>query len=333
MKKLIAFAIFALACASFAQDSSVRIDGSSTVYPISLAIAEEFQIINPDAQVTVAFSGTGGGFEKYCNGETDVNDASRTVREEELSSCNQEVIELPVAFDALTVAVNNEADFVDCLTTDELASIFEPNSSVTTWSDVRDGFPEEAISFFIPGTDSGTFDYFTEAINGETGASRTDVTPSEDDNVLLRGISGSQFALGYFGYAYYVENQSAVKALAIDSGDGCVEPSAETVEDGTYTPLARPLFIYVSPTSAENKPVIGEFIDFYLGEDARFLIEDTGYVLLSEEAYSAAQERFDNRVTGSAFMDFQPGDDIVTTIQEGMGGSSTDGDTGGGSED
>ena len=330
MKKLIALLIITLASAAFAQDSSVRIDGSSTVYPISLAVAEEFQIINPDAQITVAFSGTGGGFEKYCNNETDVNDASRTVREEELSDCAQEVIELPVAFDALTVAVNNEADFVDCLTTDELATIFEPNSSVTTWSDVRSEFPDEEISFFIPGTDSGTFDYFTEAIVGESGASRTDVTPSEDDNVLLRGIEGGQYALGYFGYAYFVENQGAVKALSIDSGDGCVEPSAETVEDGTYTPLARPLFIYVSPTSADNKPIIGEFINFYLGEDARPLIEDTGYVLLSEDAYSAAQERFDTRTTGSAFIDFAPGDSVVDTIREGMSGSgSTGGGTGG----
>lgn len=306
----------------------MRIDGSSTVYPISLAVAEEFQIINPDAQVTVAFSGTGGGFEKYCNDETDINDASRTVRESELSDCAQEVIELPVAFDALTVAVNNEADFVDCLTTDELAMIFEPDSSVTSWSDIRSEFPDEEISFFIPGTDSGTFDYFTEAIVGETGASRTDVTPSENDNVLLQGIAGSQYAIGYFGYAYYAENQGQVKAVSIDSGNGCVEPSTETVEDGSYQPLARPLFIYVSPTSADNKPVIQDFIDFYLSEDARPLISDTGYVVLSDEAYAAGQERFDNRVTGSAFMDFAPGDSVVETIRQGMDGGST-----GGSED
>ncbi len=335
MKKIIALAVFALACASFAQDSSVRIDGSSTVYPISLAVAEEFQIINPDAQVTVAFSGTGGGFEKYCQDETDINDASRTVRDSELETCSSngvEVIELPVAFDALTVAVNNEADFVDCLTTDELAMIFEPDSSVTTWSDVRSEFPDEEISFFIPGTDSGTFDYFTEAIVGESGASRTDVTPSEDDNVLLRGVEGSQYAIGYFGYAYYAENEGSVKALAIDSGDGCVEPSAETVEDGTYTPLARPLFIYVSPTSADNKPVIGEFVNFYLSEDARPLIEDTGYVLLSGDAYSAAQERFDARVTGSVFGNYQAGDSIIDTIREGVSGSgsSTGGSSTGG---
>ena len=337
MKKLIALLVLTLACASFAQDSSVRIDGSSTVYPITLAVAEDFQVVNPDARVTVAFSGTGGGFSKFCNNETDISDASRIITQEEIDACAAsgiEFIETPVAIDALTVAVNNDNDFVECLTVDELRSIFEPDSSVTSWSDVRSDFPDQPISFYIPGTDSGTFDYFTEAIAGESGASRTDVNPSEDDNVLVRGIEGDPNAIGYFGYAYYTENQERIKAVEIDNGDGCVEPSTENVENGSYSPLSRPLFIYTSVASADNKPTVADFVNYYFSEDARPLIEDTGYVLLSDEIYQAVLDRFENRTTGSAFLDFEPGDDVLATVQEAEGaGDSTGGGSTGGDND
>ncbi len=318
MKRLLIL-VLALVPFAFAQDA-IRVDGSSTVYPISLAIAEEFQIDNPMTRVTVSFSGTGGGFERFCAGETDVNNASRTVREGELEACADagiDVIELPVAFDALTVAIHPDNDFVECLTVDELAAIFGPDADVTTWRDVRSAWPDEEIGFFIPGTDSGTFGYFTEEVVGEEGASRTDVTPSEDDNVLLRGIANDPYAIGYFGFAYYLENQSKVKSVAVDNGDGCVEPSAANVENGTYTPLSRPLFIYVSSVSAEET-AIQDFVAFYLGDFAREFIADTGYITLGDAAYEAAQTRFDQRVGGSVFAEFEPGASVVDTILEGV---------------
>ena len=322
MKRVLSLAAFVLlGSLALAQGGDVRIDGSSTVYPISLAVAEEFQIENPDARVTVAFSGTGGGFSVFCQNETDINDASRTVREGELEECAAngiEMVELPVAFDALTVAVNPENDWAQCMTVEELARTFGPDSDVTTWSDIRAEWPDEELEFYIPGTDSGTFDYFTEAVAGETGATRTDVFPSEDDNVLLQGIQGNRNAIGYFGYAYYVENRDQVNAVAIDSGDGCVEPSAENVENGTYTPLSRPLFIYASVASANDDPAVEDYVQFYLSEEARELISDTGYIPLSDEAYETALERFEQRVAGSAFIDYQPGDSVLETVGEGV---------------
>ena len=322
MKRTCILAAFVLlGSIALGQGGDVRIDGSSTVYPISLAIAEEFQIENPDTQVVVAFSGTGGGFSVFCQGETDINDASRTVRQSEIDDCAAngiEMVELPVAFDALTVAVNPENDWAQCMTVDELARTFGPDSDVQTWSDIRPEWPDEELEFYIPGTDSGTFDYFTEAIAGESGASRTDVFPSEDDNVLLQGIQGDQHAIGFFGFAYYVENQDQVNAVAIDSGDGCVEPSGENVENGTYTPLSRPLFIYASVASAAADPSVEDFVRFYLSPDAREFITDTGYVALSDEAYETALQRFEQRVTGSAFIDFEPGDSVLETVGEGV---------------
>lgn len=321
MKKIILALVLLVSMSALAQSDVVRIDGSSTVYPISLAMAEEFQIDNPGQRVTVSFSGTGGGFEKFCNGETDINDASRTVRQSEVDSCEESgvpFIELPVAYDALTVAVNAENDFVECLTVGELDAMFGPESDVTTWSDVRDEWPAEEITFYIPGTDSGTFDYFTEAISGESGATRTDVFPSEDDNVLIQGIEGGEFAVGYFGFAYFVENQDRVNAVAIDNGDGCIEPSIENVENGSYQPLARPLFIYVSANSADENPTVDSFIEYYLSEDNRDFIADTGYVVLSDEVYTTAFERFEQRVTGAPFMEFEVGDSILDTVSEGV---------------
>ncbi|MGH8938182.1 MAG: PstS family phosphate ABC transporter substrate-binding protein, partial [Actinomycetes bacterium] len=213
---------------------SVKIDGSSTVAPLSTAAAEFFAEEQSSVRVTVGTSGTGGGFEKFCNGETDISDASRPIKEEEVAACEKksiEYVEIPVANDALTVVVSKDNDFVDCLTTDQLKKIWEPGSKVNSWKDVDPKFPDEKLELFGPGTDSGTFDYFTEVIVGEEGASRTDYTATEDDNVIVNAVSGVKGALGYFGLSYYTENSERLKALAVDGGDGCVEPSVETVQD------------------------------------------------------------------------------------------------------
>lgn len=285
----------------------VRIDGSSTVYPISEAVAEEFMLQNPEARVNVGQSGTGGGFSKFLRRETDINDASRPIKPEEISLAEQngvEYIELPVAYDGIAVVVNPSNDWVDCLTVEELRSIWEPGSQVNSWSDIRPDFPNRPINLYGPGTDSGTYDYFTEAIVGEEGASRAEFTASEDDNVLVQGIQGDPNALGFFGLAYYENNSDRLKLLGVDDGDpsngeSCVQPSAETVRTGTYQPLSRPVFIYVRADQADQ-PAIRAFIDFYL-ENAGLLAPDVGYVPLSDEAYQLTVERFENGVTGSVF--------------------------------
>lgn len=307
----------AIALLGLAAAQSLRVDGSSTVYPISLAMAEEFSIENPDVGIAVAFSGTGGGLSKLCAGEIDVADASRAVKEEELEACAAHgiaVIELPVAADAITVVVNAANDFARCLTVAELRAIWEPGSRVRLWSDVRPGWPDEEIVLYGPGTDSGTFDYFTEAVNGEAGAVRTDFFPSEDDNVLVTGVEGDRYALGYLGFAYYVENASRVRALEVDGGDGCVAPSAESIEANTYTPLSRPLFVYVSARSAE-RPEVQAFVRFYLDERNRELIADSGYATYGDDVYAATLQRFVDRVTGSAFADFEPGDSVLEAVR------------------
>ena len=300
----------------------IAIDGSSTVYPISLAMAEEFQIENPDTRVTVGFAGTGGGFERFCAGETQISDASRVIEEDEIAACEASgipFIELPIAADALTVVVNPENDFVECLTTDQLRQIWSADGGVTNWSDVDPSFPEEPIELYAPGVDSGTFDYFNEAIIGDDAEIRQDFSPSEDDNILVQGVQGNEFALGFFGYAYYAENPDTLKAVEVDNGDGCVAPSAETVVDASYEPLSRPLFIYVSETAADETPAVQDFVDFYLNPDNTELIEDTGYVTYDEGVYEAVQTRFDERVAGSAFADFAPGDDVLEAVQEAEG--------------
>lgn len=316
MKKL--FVLLALAPGmAFAQQ--IAIDGSSTVYPISLAMAEEFQIENPDAQITVGFAGTGGGFERFCAGETQVSDASRVIEEDEIAACEAAgipFIELPIAADALTVVVNPENDFVECLTTDQLNQIWSADGGVSNWSDVNPDWPAEPIELYGPGVDSGTFDYFNEAIIGDDGEIRQDFSPSEDDNILVQGVQGNQYALGFFGYAYYAENPDTLKAVEIDGGDGCVAPSAETVEDASYTPLSRPLFIYVSQNDVDSTPALQDFVDFYLNLDNIELIEDTGYVTYDEGIYEAVQGRFDERIAGSAFGDFAPGDSVLEAVQE-----------------
>jgi phosphate transport system substrate-binding protein len=316
MKKTLAL-IALLPTAAFAQQ--IAVDGSSTVYPISLAMAEEFQIENPDAQITVGFAGTGGGFERFCAGETQISDASRVIEEDEIAACEAAgipFVELPIAADALTVVVNPENDFVECLTTEQLTQIWSADGGVTTWADVNPEWPAETIELYAPGVDSGTFDYFNEAIIGDDAEIRQDFSPSEDDNILVQGVQGNPYAMGFFGYAYYAENPDTLKAVEIDGGDGCVEPSAETVEDASYTPLSRPLFIYVSVNAADETPAVADYVNYYLNTDNTELIEDTGYVVYPEEIYEAVQARFDERVTGSAFGDFNPGDSVLEAVQE-----------------
>lgn len=286
---------------------SIAADGSSTVFPISEAMAEEFQTANSGVQVTVGTSGTGGGFEKFCNGETQVSNASRPIEADEIAACQSkgvEFVEVPVAFDALSVVVNPQNDWAECLTVAELKKIWEPaaQGKVSNWSQVRSGFPNAPLALFGPGTDSGTFDYFTDVINGEEGASRGDYTASEDDNVLVQGVEGNQNALGYFGYAYYEENQQRLKAVQIDSGNGqCVAPSPETVLDGTYVPLTRPLFVYVNKQAAEERPEVKAFLDFHLDAANKGLVEEAGYVPLSDSILQKAKARLDAGTTGTIF--------------------------------
>ncbi|GAB4237538.1 MAG: hypothetical protein Kow00121_64550 [Elainellaceae cyanobacterium] len=284
---------------------NVLVDGSSTVFPISEAMAEEFMAANPDARVTVGVSGTGGGFQKFCAGETDISNASRPISEEEIALCEQngiEYVEVPVAFDGLSVVVNPENDFVECLTVEELKTLWEPaaQGTITTWNQVRSEFPNEPIGLYGPGTDSGTYDYFTDAIVGEEGASRGDYTASEDDNVIVQGVTSDPNALGFFGYAYYAENQDNLKLVEIDSGEGCVAPSPETIADGTYQPLSRPEFFYVKTTSLDN-PAVQAFVQYQIDDANKGLIEEVGYVPVPETITEKAQERLEARTTGSVF--------------------------------
>ncbi|MFN3266045.1 MAG: PstS family phosphate ABC transporter substrate-binding protein [Deinococcales bacterium] len=293
------------ALVALAQTGDIRVDGSSTVYPITLAVAEEFKIENPRVKISVAFSGTGGGFKKFCVGETDVSNASRPISAAEVETCKKNgipFIEIPVAYDGLTVVVNPKNTFVNCLTVAELKRMWEPGSKVNLWSDVRPSWPKEKIVYYGAGSDSGTFDYFTEEINGKSKAIRTDYFPSEDDNVLVKGVEGNPNAIGFFGYAYYLEEGKKLKAVAIDKkGDGkCVLPNETTINNGSYSPLSRPLFIYVNAANL-NKTSLIKFVEFYLNKKNRKVISSTGYVQLPERAYELALDRFKKRKTGTLF--------------------------------
>ncbi|WP_328404078.1 PstS family phosphate ABC transporter substrate-binding protein [Streptomyces sp. NBC_00390] len=245
---------------------TIKVDGSSTVAPLSTVAAQLFEQRNPGVKATVGTSGTGGGFEKFCNGETDISDASRPIKDEEKAACERNGVafeEFQVANDGLSVVVSKDNDFAECLTVEQLKKIWEPGSKVTNWKQVDPKFPDLKLDLFGAGTDSGTFDYFTQAINGEEGASRTDYSPSEDDNVTVQGVSGSKEGMGYLGLSYYEENKDNLRLLKIDGGDGCVEPTQATVQDGTYKPLSRPLFIYPKAASLEKKEVKA-FVEFYV---------------------------------------------------------------------
>lgn len=282
--------------------NDVKVDGSSTVFPITEAIAEEFHKTNTSTRVTVGISGTGGGFEKFCKGETDITNASRKIKDVEKEACKQqgiEFIELPVAFDALTVIVHPSNTWATSITVEELKKMWEPaaEGQITKWNQIRSSWPDAPLDLYGPGADSGTFDYFTEAINGKAAESRGDYTASEDDNVLVQGVTGDRNAIGYFGYAYFEANKDRLKAVAIDSGNGPVMPSATTVNNGTYKPLSRPLYIYVSTKSAE-RPGVKAFVEYYLA-NAKTYASEVAYVPLPDADYQKAQARFQNRQTGS----------------------------------
>ncbi|MCG0238751.1 MAG: PstS family phosphate ABC transporter substrate-binding protein [Firmicutes bacterium] len=263
----------------------IRIDGSSTVYPITEAVAEEFQREHRGVRVTIGVSGSGGGFKKWTKGEVDINNSSRKIRPEEAEAVEKNglgYVEIPVAYDGIVVAVHAKNDWATCVTVEELHEIWKPDSKVTRWNQVRPEWPDLELKLYGPGTDSGTFEYFTEHINKQAGASRTDYTASEDDNLLIQGVMGDRGALGYFGYAYYVENRGAVKALAVDGGQGCVEPTDETIQNGTY-PLARPVYIYPTRKALE-RPEVRAFVEFYL-KYAPVLVPAVGYTPLPQEKY------------------------------------------------
>jgi phosphate transport system substrate-binding protein len=272
---------------------TVTIDGSSTVYPITQAVAEEFQAENGGVQVPVAFSGTGGGFKKFCTGETDINDASRPIKaddEGEGAACTAngiEFVELQVAIDGLTVVVNPENDWATCLTVEQLAKIYGPDSQEgITWADVDPAWPAEPIDAYMPGADSGTFDYFTEVVNGEVDVAAQWPTQSEDDNTLVTGVAGNRDAIGFFGYAYFVENEGSLKAVEIDGGNGCVAPTEATINDNSYAPLSRPLFIYPDTGKAKENAALKAFVDFYLA-NTNALATEVGYVALPDDILAA----------------------------------------------
>lgn len=274
---------------------NISIDGSSTVFPITEAVAEEFRAIQPDVKVTIGVSGTGGGFQKFSRGETNISNASRPIKDKEIEACaenNITYLGLEVAYDGLAVVVNPGNTWVDSFTVEELKKIWEPaaQGKIMKWNQIRPEWPNEEIHLFGPGTASGTFDYFTEAINGKSGSSRGDYTASEDDHVLVQGIEGDKYALGFFGLAYYEESKDKLTLIGVNNGKEVVKPTLETVSNGTYSPLSRPLLIYVNSTSIKQPEVV-EFINFYLDKAAE-LSEDVGYIKLPADLYAKQKESF-----------------------------------------
>ena len=294
--------------ASNAAPAVIQVDGSSTVFPISEAVAEEFQKANPGIRVTVGISGTGGGFQKFCRGETDISDASRPIRPTEIETCQKagiEYIELPIAYDGLAVVVNPKNTWATSVTVAELKTLWSPDAQgkVLRWNQVRSSWPNREVRLFGAGVDSGTYDYFTEAVVGKEGASRGDFTSSEDDNVLVQGVGSDELALGFLPFAYVEQNQDKLKLVPVDdgkadNGSGPLAPSAETVRNGTYQPLSRPLFIYVAKKAAE-RPEVQKFVDAYF--DASALVREVGYVELTPQIYDLAKKHFAERKVGTAF--------------------------------
>jgi phosphate transport system substrate-binding protein len=295
---------------------TIKADGSSTVFPVSEAVAEEFGKKESGVRVTVGTSGTGGGFKKFCAGETDISDASRPIKDTEIEACKAggvEYVELPIAYDGLSVVVN-KANPLNEIKVDELKKIWAPEAQgkVMKWKDVNPKWPDKELHLFGAGVDSGTYDYFTEAVVGKSHSSRGDYTASEDDNVLVTGVAGDPQALGFFGFAYYVENKDKLKVLKIDAGKGAVEPTLETIANGTYAPLSRPLFIYVNK-KAFDRPEVAAFVDFYLS-NAKKLAAEVGYVALPDKAYELVKARSDKRTIGTVFV---PGKSTVgMTIEQ-----------------
>jgi len=306
LKAWVIAAAFLAAAPAFAQQQVVKVDGSSTVFPITEAVAEEFQKAKKNTvKVTVGISGTGGGFKKFCRGETDISDASRPILDKEMADCKAagiEYFELPIAFDAITVVINPKNGFIKQLTVAELKKIWEPaaQGKVTRWNQVNPAWPDAPMKLFGPGADSGTFDYFTEAVVGKAKSSRGDFTASEDDNVLVQGVARDVNALGYFGFAYYVENKDKLKAVPIVNDKGQpVVPSLEAVVKGSYQPLSRPIFIYVNAKSLA-KPEVKEFVQFYLQQGAQ-LSQEVKYVPLPAHAYKTAWDHVVKNKKGTVF--------------------------------
>ncbi|MBR2568000.1 MAG: PstS family phosphate ABC transporter substrate-binding protein [Paenibacillus sp.] len=277
-----------------ALSGTINIDGSSTVFPMTEAIAEEFSAAHKDVRVSVGTSGTGSGFKRFARGETELSNASRPIKEEEAKAAKDNGIdyqELTVAYDGLAIVVNKDNDWVDKLTLDELKKIYEPDSKVKTWADVREGWPATELRIYSPGSEHGTFDYFTEAINGESKAMRNDkqITFSADTNAIVQGVSGDSTAIGYFGYSFFEENQDKLKLIPVDNGTATVTPSPETVKDGSYTPLSRPLLVYVDKAKLST-PEVKAFVEFYL-ENAGAIAPEVGYVPLPDEKYTEQLEQ------------------------------------------
>jgi phosphate transport system substrate-binding protein len=308
---VLAGALSAGAMPVFAQDADLSTlageivsDGSSTVGPLTQAVAEEFNAQAPNVQTSVDISGTGGGFKRFCAGETDIQNASRAIAEDEIATCAENGVdwyEFEVAYDGITIVTNTENTWLTCITTDDLKRVWQKENPANTWADLNPDYPAETIALYGPGTDSGTFDFFVETILGEDDI-REDFTPSEDDNVLVEGVAGDANALGYFGLAYYEANQDVLTAVAVDAGDGtCVTPSPESVQDGTYAPLSRPLFVYVNADSLQ-RPEVQEFIRFYLNEAAT-LAPEVGYVASPDETYAEDMTSFEAALAGSGTPD------------------------------
>ncbi len=301
----------------------VTVDGSSTVFPIAEAVAEEYRGVDPEARVTVGVSGTGGGFEKFCAGETDISSASRPIRPAEIEACAAagiEFVELPIAYDGIAVVVHAENDWVETLTPDDLKRMWEPSAqgTVTRWNQIRPEWPDRELHLFGPGIDSGTFDYFTQAIVGAPGVGRGDFTSSEDDNVLVQGVSTDELALGFFGYAHYEENRDRLALSAIDDGDdtngaGAVRPSPDTVRDGTYQPLSRPVYLYVATGALDRREVAG-FVNYFLTAGAD-LVREVGYVSLTAREYTLVRRRLEDRIVGTVYCGPGRGGDEVASLE------------------
>ena len=300
MKKTIV-STFLFISAAHALEGNVLVDGSSTVFPVTEAVAEEFQKANPKVRVMVGLSGTGGGMKKFVANEIDIAGASRPITDTERMNAKKsgiDFIELPIAYDGLVIVVHPSNACVSSLSTEDLKKIWQPGSAVKLWSDVRPGCPKEKINLYGPGTDSGTFDYFTEVVNGKKGAIRPDFTASEDDNVLVQGVSKDKFAMGYFGFAYWAENQSKLKALSVGAEGKAVAPSPETISSGAYKPLSRPIFLYVN--AKKNREEVKGFVQYYL-ENAAKLARQVGYVPFVAKTYEAVKARFTKNMTGTTF--------------------------------
>ena len=310
MKKLLfsLTALFLISCGGGSETETstdllsgdVKIDGSSTVYPITEAVAEEFRAVQPNVKVTVGVSGTGGGFKKFSRGETSISNASRPIKDSEATACNENNISyvgLSVAYDGLAVLINPENTWVDYFTVEELQKIWNPDAQgkIMYWNQIREEWPNEELRLFGPGTASGTYDYFAEAICGKKVGTRGDYTASEDDHVLVQGIAGDKYGLGFFGLAYYEENKDKLKLVGVDNGNGAVSPSIETVSNGTYAPLSRPIFIYANNT-AKDREEVKEFVEFYLN-NAGDLVEDVGYIPLQPNEYEIEKEKFKSFIT------------------------------------